>query len=77
MANYNKGHEIMTIIKLITDVDSNKWEMDETSDYMTVTQVKRYDLKYKVYMKRMNTLDKNKCKLYSLVLGQCTETMQA
>ena len=38
-------------------------------------QVKRYELKYKVYMEIMITLDDKKWKLYSLVIGQCTEAI--
>ena len=64
MVNYNKGRNIVPIIKLINDVDSDKWATDNPKEDVKEMQVKRYELKYKLYMEHFNTLDDNKCKFY-------------
>ena len=72
MANYNKGYDIVPIINLINDVDSDEWSPDDRKDYATEMQVNRYNLK-----ERMKKFDDNKCKLYSLVIGKCIDSMHS
>ena len=46
-------------------------------DPMPLPESRIFDKEIDIYMKRISTLDENVQKRYSLVLGQCTELLNA
>ena len=82
--NYTKGTDLAPIIRDLEAVDMEADEPDMVLEKDAdgrekpagIVQTKKFEMKLKAYYSRLETLEDNQKKLFTLALGQCTQALQ-
>ena len=81
---YSKGTDLAPTIRDLKAVDISGEEPDMVLEKDAdgkekpagIVQTKKFEMKLKQYFSRLETLEENQKKLFTLVLGQCTQALQ-
>lgn len=81
---YSKGTDLAPLIRDLEAIDISGDEPDMVLEKdkdgkekpAGIVQTKKFEMKLKSYFSRLETLEENEKKLFTLVLGQCTQALQ-
>ena len=81
LKNYTRPEDVLPLIVALkdpsADFKTNNKPADLSDTETNPSKIRVWELKYKRFITRTETLEGNKLKLYGLIIGQCTTALRA